>query len=120
MSRIKSRSEQRLEQLEALKRPLTEEEGVELRKCLHAIYMQRWRAEAAEREMNEKALREHAICHESLVRSEIDGIAARMEAAFDDEWPLISVPYERWQVHAREASAMLRDAILRAQEALAA
>jgi hypothetical protein len=115
MSRIKSRSEQRLEQLEALERPLTEDEGVELRKCLHAIYMQRWRAEAAEREMNEAALKEHRICHESMVRAEIDGIASRMEAAFDNDWPLVSVPYEQWQEHARHASALLRDTILNAQ-----
>jgi hypothetical protein len=35
---FKTRSEQRLEWLENLRRPLTDEESDELRKALHAIY----------------------------------------------------------------------------------
>lgn len=108
---IKTRSEQRLAELEALKRPLTEEECAEVRKCLHAIYMQRWRAEAVEREMNAAALREHGICHESMAKSEIEGIATRMEEARCESWPLPKAA--DWQDHAREASGQLRDAIFR-------
>ena len=37
--RIKTRSEQRLEWLESLRRPLTDEESAELQRCLHAIYV---------------------------------------------------------------------------------
>jgi hypothetical protein len=112
---LKSRSEQRLEQLEALERPLTEDEGDEIRKCLHAIYMSRWRAEKAEREMNEAAMQEHGICHESLVRAEIEGIASRMERAVDPDWPTPNRRlYPDWQTDARAATDALCLAIKRA------
>lgn len=42
-SQIKTRSEQRLEQLKALRRPLTEAEQGELYRALHAVYMRDWR-----------------------------------------------------------------------------
>ena len=110
---MKTKSEQRLEQLEALRRPLTDAEGAELRRCLHAIYMGQWRAEKAEREMIDAALKEHRICPDSLVRAEVEGIASRMEDAFDDAWPLPKA--DDWQDHARQASEQLRVTILRAQ-----
>lgn len=36
---IKTASEQRLEYLESLRRPLTDQESDELRRALHAVYM---------------------------------------------------------------------------------
>lgn len=48
----KTRSEQRIEQLINIGRPLTEEESDELYRALHADYMRKWRlakAAAAER-----------------------------------------------------------------------
>lgn len=46
--RFKTRAEQRLEYLESLKRPLSDEESVELQRCLHAVYCyQRKHREAA-------------------------------------------------------------------------
>jgi hypothetical protein len=105
-----TRSEQRLAELEALKRPLTEEEAVDLRKCLHAIYMQQWRAE---RMLHAAELKEHGICVDSMAAIEVDAIAARMDAARDDDWPLPKA--HDWQDHARHASDQLRDTILRAQ-----
>lgn len=44
-----TRSQQRIKQLIALKRPLTEEESDELYRALHADYMRKWRAEKARR-----------------------------------------------------------------------
>lgn len=44
-----TRSQQRIKQLIALKRPLTEEESDELYRALHADYMRKWRAEKAKR-----------------------------------------------------------------------
>lgn len=41
---FKTRAEQKLEWLESLGRPLTEDESEELRRCLHATYMGNWRA----------------------------------------------------------------------------
>lgn len=41
--RFKTRAEQRLEHLTALKRPLTEEESDELRRSLHAVYVRNYR-----------------------------------------------------------------------------
>lgn len=42
-----TRSEQRIKQLIALKRPLTERESEELYRALHADYMRKWRVEKA-------------------------------------------------------------------------
>lgn len=42
-----TRSQQRIQQLVALKRPLTEEESDELYRALHADYMRKWRIERA-------------------------------------------------------------------------
>jgi hypothetical protein len=108
--RYATRSEQRLAELEGLRRRLTEEEEIELRKCLHAIYMHQWRAE---RMMHEAALKEHRICPDTLAQAEVEGIARRMADAHDDGWPLPKA--HDWQDHARTASAQLRDTILRAQ-----
>ena len=114
---FKTRSEIRLAELEAIKRPLTEEEGVELRKCLHAIYMRQWRAEQAEREMNFAARVDHGISHpESRAGAEVEAIASRMEAAFDPEWPLPVCAPDKWEEAAKLGSDMLRDAINRAVE----
>jgi hypothetical protein len=112
ISEIRTRSEQRLEQLEALRRPLTVGESTELRRCLHAIYMRQWKAARIEREMHSAAMDEHAIEPEGRVRKEIDGIATRMELADDPSWPLPAYP--DWQDGAREASTALYVAIQRA------
>ena len=44
--RIKTPSEQRLEWLESLKRPLTDEESAELQRALHAVYCRQRKAAA--------------------------------------------------------------------------
>lgn len=111
IAEIKTRSEQRLAQLEALRRPLTDGESAELRRCLHAIYQRQWKAAKIEREMHGEAMAEYRIEPEARMRAEIDGIADRMIEAHDDDWPLPKA--DSWQEHAREASAKLRDAILR-------
>lgn len=46
----KTRSEQRIEQLINIGRPLTEEESDELYRALHADYMRKWRLARAENE----------------------------------------------------------------------
>jgi hypothetical protein len=107
---IQTRSEQRLAQLEAIQRPLNEEEGVELRKCLHAIYMRQWRAE---RDAFADLMNEHRIFPETIATMAVDAIAQRMEDARDESWPLPKA--KDWQEHARTASDQLRDTILRAQ-----
>lgn len=114
---MKSKSERRLEELEAIQRPLTGEESEDLRRCLHAIYMRRWRAEL---EMNEAALRDLDIVPECAAKLEVEAIAKRMEDARCDSW---NPRPDKWQADARIASDQLRDAILRAaakQDALAA
>ena len=61
-SRILTRSEQRLAQLERVRRPLTDEESDELRRCLHAVYCRNRRmdrAAKAEREMSGDTLEKH-------------------------------------------------------------
>lgn len=108
--RYATRSERRLAELEALRRPLTEEEGADLRRCLHAIYMRHWRAEL---EMNEAALREYGIVPECAADLEIEPLARRMEAARCDGWTPRRMP--KWEADARAASDQLRDSILRAQ-----
>ena len=45
--RFKTRSEQRLEYLENLRRPLTDAESEELQRCLHAVYCYRRKHEQA-------------------------------------------------------------------------
>lgn len=45
--RIKTPSEQKLEWLESLKRPLSDEESAELQRCLHAVYCREWRQRRA-------------------------------------------------------------------------
>jgi hypothetical protein len=55
---IKTRAEQKLEWLESLKRPLTDAESAELRRCLHATYMKNWRLAQALDEANAAALSE--------------------------------------------------------------
>lgn len=47
----KTRSEQRIEQLINIGRPLTDEESEELYRALHADYMRKWRTEKAKVEM---------------------------------------------------------------------
>jgi hypothetical protein len=44
---FKTRSQQRLEYLEGLKRPLTDEESAELQRCFHAVYCYERRKQAA-------------------------------------------------------------------------
>lgn len=59
---FKTLAEQRLEHLESLNRPLTDEESDELRRSLHAVYCHKLRLERAarlERELS-GALIEHA------------------------------------------------------------
>ena len=45
--RFKTRAEQRLEWLEGLKRPLTQDESEELQRALHAVYVRERRKVAA-------------------------------------------------------------------------
>lgn len=44
---FKTRSQQRLEYLDGLKRPLTDEESADLQRCLHAIYERERRRKVA-------------------------------------------------------------------------
>jgi hypothetical protein len=108
-SPIKTRSEQRLAQLEATRRPLTKAESNELRKCLHAIYMRHWRLS--------QSIHGHVggelLEVQKRARVETNAIAYRMGAAVDADWPIPRV--DDWQEHARTASDQLRDTILRAQ-----
>lgn len=61
---IKTRSEQMLEQLESLGRPLTDAEREAKRRCEHAIYMKHWRAE---RDLTGPALAKHGKENEALL-----------------------------------------------------
>lgn len=45
---IKTRSEQTLEWLESLGRPLTDSESDQLKRSMHAIYMKNWRQQVGE------------------------------------------------------------------------
>lgn len=49
MFTYKTRSEQRIEQLINIGRPLTDEESDELYRALHADYMRKWRIDQARR-----------------------------------------------------------------------
>lgn len=105
---LKTRSEQRLEQLEALQRSLTRGEDNELRKCLHAIYMRHWRLERGGMGAGGELLEA-----QKRGRVEVNAIAYRMNATRDEDWP---IPHaDDWQEHARIASNQLRDAILSSQ-----
>lgn len=101
--------DERLAELEAIQRPLTDDESAELRRCLHTLYMRHWRAELAEREMNVAGLEEHKITPPPCDKSTADAVANRMIAAVDKAWlPLKS---DRWQDDARMASDALCQAI---------
>jgi hypothetical protein len=115
MAVFKTRSELRLEELEALRRPLTKAESNELKRVLHAIYMRHWRLER-----NLMGAGGDLVEAQKQGRVETNAIAYRMENAIDPDWPLPRA--NDWMDHARIASDMLRDAILRAQarEAVAA
>jgi hypothetical protein len=58
MLAYKTRAELKLEHLESLKRPLTDQESDDLRRSLHAVYC-RNRAMRLEREANAGALAKH-------------------------------------------------------------
>lgn len=67
---FKTLAAQRLEHLESLNRPLTDEESDELRRSLHAVYCHKLRLERAarlEREMS-GALREHREAEQETLR----------------------------------------------------
>lgn len=50
----KTRSEQRVEQLEGLRRPLTDAESDELRRALHAVYVSNGRSNVLAQQRNEE------------------------------------------------------------------
>ena len=57
---FKTRAEQKLEWLESLRRPLTDEESRELHRCLHAVYERNRRyAAMVERQNHAGAIAEH-------------------------------------------------------------
>lgn len=107
---LKTRAEQRLEQLEALERPLTREESDELRRCLHAIYVRNWRLTQSVIGRVDGELPDVQFA----ARLETGPIADRMEAATDEDWPVTPCRGDEWQDHAREASHMLLMAIEKA------
>lgn len=112
-TRLRPTPDERLAELEAIQRPLTDEESEELRRVIHAIYMRHWRAELAEREMHLAAAKENRVEPPKFDGSISASIADRMIAARDKAWlPLKS---DSWQDDAREASDQLRDAILALQ-----
>lgn len=51
---ILTRSEQRLEQIKAINRPLTDEESDELRRSMHAVYMHERRHRMIQANRNEE------------------------------------------------------------------
>lgn len=68
---IKTHAEQKLEWLEALKRPLTDQESEELRRALHATYCRNLRlakASRIEREIHAGALEEYAALEAQALR----------------------------------------------------
>lgn len=58
---LKSKSEQKLEWLESLGRPLSDEESVELRRCLHAVYCRNWRLERERKALKQHKAEERAL-----------------------------------------------------------
>ena len=113
MATFRTRSELRLEELEALRRPLTKPESDDLRRCLHAIYMRHWRLANAVTGCGGELMEV-----QKRGRVEANAIAYRMEGARDDDWPIPRAG--DWQEQARAASDQLRDAILAAQVRAAA
>lgn len=99
---IKTRSEQRLEQLDEIKRerPLTDDEIADLNRCEKAIYMRAWKAE---RDLKAKALAEY--------HKEETITLAKVTAELPD-WPI--PPVRDWQDNATYASTELCLAILKA------
>ncbi len=76
---ILTRSEQRLEQLKRIKRPLTDAESLELDRCLHAAYMRAWRAD---RQQRLGPLASHAVENAELLGGvEAEAIANRPNRA---------------------------------------
>lgn len=79
MTHLKTKAEQRLEQLCNCGRPLTETESDELYRALHADYQRKWRqrkAAAAGREMGKFAMtevRKHEARTLAKVRQELAG-----------------------------------------------
>jgi hypothetical protein len=112
MTAFKTRSEQRLEQLEAIRRPLTKREGDDLRRCLHAIYMRNWRLERSISNHGGGGLLEV----QKQARVETNAIAYRMENATDEAWEQTHRRFDQWQDDARNGSEMLLTAILKAQD----
>lgn len=109
MAVFRTRSELRLEELEALRRPLTAAESADLKRCLHAIYMRNWKVEQSIRGRHGGQLLE--VQKQATV--ETNAIAYRMMTARDESWPIPRA--DDWQDAARVGSDMLRDAIHAAQ-----
>lgn len=104
--------DERLAELEALDRLLTDEESEELRRCIHTLYMRHWRAELAEREMNLPAVTEHKVTPPAINKAHVEAIADRMIAARNEAW--LPRKFDRWQDDARQGSQMLLAAIQKA------
>jgi hypothetical protein len=114
MTAFRTRSEIRLDELEAFERPLTASESNELRKCLHAIYMRNWRiAQSIEGRVGGELLDVH-----KAATLEVNAIATRMIASRDDGW--LPPKTDDWMEQARQGSERLRAAIVRAYPQLAA
>ena len=114
MTRFRTRSELRLEELEALDRPLTQSESNELRRCLHAIYMRNWRlSQSVEGRVGGELLDVH-----KCATLETNAIATRMISARDGAW--LPPKGDDWMDAAREGSERLRMAILSAHPEMAA
>ena len=113
MATFRTRSELRLEELEALRRPLTKPESDDLRRCLHAIYMRHWRLANAVTGCGGELMEV-----QKRATVETNAIAYRMEGTFQDYWP--APRFDDWQDKVRTASDQLRDAILAAQVRAAA
>jgi hypothetical protein len=116
MTMFRTRSELRLDELEALRRPLTKAEGEDLRRCLHAIYVRNKRLEFS---VTGRVGGDMLEVHKAGT-VEANAIAYRMIEARDESWPEVIAPHLDWQENARLASAQLRDAILDLQARAAA
>ena len=68
---FKTRSEQKLEWLESLDRPLTDEESDELRRSLHAVYCMNRRARALSLHRSEELALLGEVEREARMRSEL-------------------------------------------------
>lgn len=92
---IKTRSEQRLEQLESIDRRLTDAEHEEVRRCEHAIYMHHWRAAKIEKAFNAPILKQHAAEEADLlerVEREIVGTKDERVTDYSQETPRFLPP----------------------------